>query len=102
MGLYPLKLEGTPKDLGLQRGSALKDLIRALAEEYIPRIKKSEEHTRIRIRIENVLSREFPEFLEEIRGIAEGSGVAYEDLLSLIAWWSYPISCSNVALTIHH
>jgi len=85
MGLYPLKLEGSPRDLGLRRGSVLRDLIRALVEDYIPKVRKSEEHARIRNHIENVLSREFPEFLEEIRGIAEGSGVACEDLLLLIA-----------------
>jgi len=99
MALYPLKLEGAPRDLGLQRGSALRDLIRALVEDYIPRIRESEEHMKIRDHIEEALMKNFPEFLEELEGIAEGSGVACNDLLLLIAWWSYPTGCSNVALT---
>ena len=99
MGLYPLKLEGTPREIGFKRGLFLKDLINSIFNDYLHKIKNNEYLINVKNHIEKVLLREFPEFIEELEGIAEGSKVLYDDLLLFLAWWSHPITCSNVALT---
>jgi len=99
VALYPLVLEGSARDIGLRRGRVLKDLIRAVVEDYAPKVGGDQELSEIRDAIEEALSKDFPEFLEEMRGMAEGAKVPYDDLMLLLAWWSCPKGCSNVALT---
>jgi len=54
--------------------------------------------------LEFVLEEKYPEFLEELHGMSDTSGLDYDDVLLLNAWWDHPTApslgnCSNVSLS---
>ncbi|RLI36616.1 hypothetical protein DRO55_03195 [Candidatus Bathyarchaeota archaeon] len=101
MSLFPVELEGSPREIGYKRGRIFRDLIRSIAEARLTKITgaRRRDHMEMALRIESVLNETYPELVEELRGMAEGSNLDYEDILMLNAWWDNPIGCSNVALT---
>lgn len=93
-GTRVLHLKGTPREMGFQHGALLKadiaELVRFLfdvkAKEFKPEvfgIKVPLDPKRM-IRSISELQRKYApaRYYEEIRGVAEGSGVAYEDIVA--------------------
>jgi isopenicillin-N N-acyltransferase-like protein len=82
-------LRGTPYQQGRQLGEAAAELIRENVErasELCQKIGAGFELTAYNAmtrRNERFVERVYPELLEEIQGVAETSGIAYEDLLHL-------------------
>jgi isopenicillin-N N-acyltransferase-like protein len=107
LSYVPVELSGSPQEIGRRRGTVYRPLIRHIAETTLPNIQGSrrEELLKTARRIEEVLVATYPELVDELKGTAEGSGISYENMLMLNAWWEHPIRsdgsayCSNVALT---
>ncbi|MEM2936223.1 MAG: C45 family peptidase [Candidatus Bathyarchaeia archaeon] len=103
MSYVPVVLSGSPRKVGRQRGKAFHELLLAIAEVTLTEKARAElletaEH------LERVLEKTYPGLLEELRGMAETSGLGYDDVLLLNAWWDRPTApslggCSNVSLT---
>jgi isopenicillin-N N-acyltransferase-like protein len=84
MNVLYLPISGSPYERGLQHGRAYPQLIRRCHEAYCQfegadpqQVKAIVRHTEARVK------RDGPAFLEEIRGIADGAGMSYEQLLEL-------------------
>jgi isopenicillin-N N-acyltransferase-like protein len=112
-----LCLSGSPYDIGLKHGKELRDKVVRLYENWYngraSLIDKSEFEEIIKKTVpkyETFFQNEAPEVLEEIRGIAEGSGMPYEKILLLNVIEDIPLrredmrffvprGCSQVAVT---
>jgi len=81
---YPLyKARGTHRELGRQHGEQAARQIKAQVEamvtgQRLPR----EKFTRLAARFEPMFERYCPHLLEEMRGLAEGAGIAFEDAMA--------------------
>ncbi len=76
-------LSGTPYEMGRQQGEAFADLVGVAIDMVIPAGRYSDAHkARVLAQVERNLDDVFPEALEELRGIADGAGVDYADLLA--------------------
>ena len=76
-------LSGTPYEMGRQHGEAFADLVTAAIQMVVPEDRFASDHkTRVLAQVERNLDDVFPEALEELRGIADGAGVPYADLLA--------------------
>lgn len=76
-------LSGTPYEMGRQQGEAFADLVAAAIAFVVPEDRYSGDHkARVFAQVERNLDCIFPDALEELRGIADGAGVAYADLLA--------------------
>lgn len=81
-------LTGGPRERGRQYGAAASDKIRLSLALYS---KLFEVHAKLdwegakskALRFEEAIAKYLPDALEEMRGIAEGSGLSYEDILTL-------------------
>ena len=114
-GLYVITLEGSPYDMGFQQGSLLKDDIRLVYKNYLYK-KVIKEWTKQYAYLagkggpkahsdpRSVLldeaqkhAKNIPdEFLEEMRGLADGAGLKYEDVLILSSHIDYfAVLCST-------
>ncbi|MFA6449460.1 MAG: C45 family peptidase [bacterium] len=117
-GLYLVKLEGTPYEMGLQQGTLFKEEIRDVykiylndliykkwikeyailkgAQEAYANPKKS--MAKFAKTIESTIP---PEYIEEMKGLAEGSGLTYEDVLNMSAHVDYfaMLMCSTFVAT---
>src|SRR5687767_5084023 len=87
---FPLiEVSGQPFERGVQHGRKAKDRIRAGITHYLHQLKQLS----LEAREVNQLVREYrpvienfdPTYVEEIRGIAEGSGFSFEDICLLNA-----------------
>jgi isopenicillin-N N-acyltransferase-like protein len=80
---YPIyKARGTHRELGRQHGEQAARQIRAHIEMMRARPKLSEEQFRQRVsRFQPMFERHCPHLLEEMRGLAEGSGVTLEEAM---------------------
>jgi isopenicillin-N N-acyltransferase-like protein len=81
-----LYLRGTPYEQGRQLGAGAADLIAEnvqRAQALVPTGFDLSGYTAMTRRNEAWVSRTYPELLEEIQGIADGSGIGYFDLLHL-------------------
>jgi isopenicillin-N N-acyltransferase-like protein len=78
-GLRLVKIEGKPYEMGVQRGKKVGDLIRKRLEIY-RRSGREAEVVELCERCEQAIQEKFPEIIEEFRGIADGSGVSYNEL----------------------
>jgi predicted choloylglycine hydrolase len=77
---------GTPFEMGLQYGRALADDIRAGLEAYlVGRVEKSQGYSLdYQRRCAESMARHIPEeYIEEMRGLAEGAGVEYDAILRI-------------------
>ncbi len=89
--LLIVRAEGSPFDLGLEHGRQCRDLIRQLAREDLPREMAAAGHedTGVEaIKRSGQAYRPFledwaPHLLEEVRGIAAGAGIEFEEALAL-------------------
>ncbi len=88
-GALVLRLAGTPREMGLQHGRLLADTIRITVERVIDNRSKVSKKTAYVLykMLRGVMHRRLiphipPRILDEIRGIAEGSGVDMEDLVA--------------------
>lgn len=79
-------VHGTPYEQGRQLGAAAADLIAEnvrAASALVPADVDLAAYATMTRRNEAWAAREYPELFEELHGLAEGSGLAYEDLLHL-------------------
>ncbi|HIE52299.1 MAG TPA: hypothetical protein EYP85_11120 [Armatimonadetes bacterium] len=82
--LRTVTVSGTYYEQGCQHGAALADVIRELVAQYLDRVDWHSERAQKYLRLlEENTHRWAAPLLEELQGIAAGSGVAYEEL------WAY-------------
>ncbi|KAK3076489.1 hypothetical protein LTS18_012871, partial [Coniosporium uncinatum] len=86
--MLEIHCSGTPYEIGLKHGQEAKTPIFRCIEFYAQQFKTSAkldwpqvQHTALEF--EPVIKRKWPAYLEEIRGIAEGSGRALSDILAI-------------------
>lgn len=82
-----ITIEGTPKERGMQYGKAVTALIkkniafyRTMFQSYDVTWESAKQHA---ARFEEPIKEYLPWAIEEMQGIAEGSGASYEDILTL-------------------
>ncbi len=84
MDVPELVVAGSPRQRGLQHGSAYPQLIRGCFERFCEFKGASVERIDSTLqKIEEGLRRSLPETLEEIEGIAQGAGMSYEEIMQL-------------------
>ena len=78
-----LHLEGSPREMGLQHGRLLRPVVQRLFEEYIRMIRLFRALSRAELlRRGRRLEPHIPApYLEEMRGLADGAAMAYDDIL---------------------
>jgi len=78
-----LHLEGSPRQMGLQHGRLLRPLIRALLRHYITALHRFRGLSRKKLLRHARLAEPFipAHLIEEMRGIAEGAEIPYDDVL---------------------
>jgi predicted choloylglycine hydrolase len=98
-------LEGAPYAMGLAHGRQLKDEIIALRKSWLDRIFGKGWVRRIAVQRAHRLERHIPEsMIQEMRGVADGAGVYYEDILlantaaDLVQHAMLPFGCSSLAV----
>lgn len=103
-GQLVLHLKGTPYELGFQHGKLLADLVKSNLKNIIDNQSeegKSKEYLMykmLRGGMHNQLKKHIPErFLEEMKGLAEGSGLPFDDILAGNLF-SEAFHCSGIAL----
>lgn len=88
---FPLiTIEGPPRERGRQYGRQAQERIHAALRVYAPAWSKGGAGTRAALlararEFAQVIQGRFPDFLEEMRGIAEGAGLEVEDVVALNA-----------------
>ena len=81
-----LIFRGTPREIGVQHGKCLASDIKAVLNHYLSLWTFPQEQIPQRVLgFKRAIEREFPHLGEEIRGIAEGSGLS-EDLIYAIKY----------------
>jgi len=79
-----VKAEGSHYEIGRLCGEALVETIkRCMAARNIPDSYSTAAHDEIRAKVEANVRREAPELLEELQGVADGSEIPYDDILTL-------------------
>lgn len=96
-----IQLSGTPREIGRQHGRLQKDRIRQLIET-LKGATVSEDKRRYAERMEAYLRANFPDIIEEWRGLAEGAEIRFEQAFVLSAAPSLaelpaPHLCSAIA-----
>ncbi len=85
-GKRVIHLRGTPYEMGYQQGALLREEIRALLREYLYGqiiVDSGYSHLLLRDYARRHETHIPPYYREEMRGIADGAGVAYADILLL-------------------
>ena len=97
--LQVLRVSGSPYELGLQIGRHFRDNIVAAIEES-PRLKSLREWAAAKPAeldcFQSVADKRFPDYVAEIKGIADGCGVNYRDIALMNLMFGYPAGCSTV------
>lgn len=88
MSLPVLYLSGTPYEQGLQHGQRLKDRIAQNVEVYFERFESEARLSRTEVLARAVtygeaIASQSPDYFAGIRGVAEGSGLDFDQLLAL-------------------
>jgi predicted choloylglycine hydrolase len=106
-GVRVVRLSGTPREIGVQHGNLLKDEIHALVHYFFEEKKNLYGASKDDLaKGAKILEKYIPaEYIEEMRGIAEGSGVNYDlilfsnTFLDVVSanWVGVKPSCSNFA-----
>ncbi len=79
-----VKAEGSHYEIGRRCGEVLAETIkRCMAARKVPEAYCTAAHDEIRAKVETNVRREAPELLEELRGVADGSGISYDNILTL-------------------
>jgi isopenicillin-N N-acyltransferase-like protein len=102
-----LTLTGGPPALGLQHGQGAKThILRSITFYQGLFLQKSnmdwETVRSFALKYQPYLETAFPQYVSEIRGVAEGAGVAYEDILALnvrteIAFGAFSDGCTALS-----
>jgi len=81
--LNVLKLKGTPYEIGIQQGKQITELVRSFFSLCFRSVREISEDQRLNTlyNVEEGLQVYYPEAIEEMRGVAEASGLSYEDVL---------------------
>jgi hypothetical protein len=112
--MQPLVLSGSPVEMGRQYGQAMADRImpnvRLLVwREGEPPLPRQDAEYRAWVQGQAAAFARWPWLIEEMRGVAEGVGVPYDDILELnLRAWQYDIygatapahACSSLAVTL--
>ncbi len=105
-GLPVVRLSGSPYELGRQHGELLRDQVRASVQQVLGYFRSYVKIPWVGTRVINwwldrswQQARSFipPAYLEELRGLADGSGVPLQELYRLHAVPDRTYSCSNFA-----
>ena len=83
IGFPIVETEGTPYEMGLQHGRQARKRIQACFDRFCPPQGRTKERRGRAATIKRTVAQQMPEALEEMRGIAEGAGLPYEDILLL-------------------
>jgi len=88
LALPVIELEGTPGEQGLQHGRALKRRIQANRKVYFDRFRREvgvgrKQALEFAAEWEKTMKRNCPDFLEGVKGIAEGSGLPLLDVVAI-------------------
>lgn len=105
-----IQLRGTPGDQGVQHGRAARQAITENLEIALRGLHARSGHgsvadtRRLLAENERFVAREAPEVLEEVRGIAEGAGLQYQDVLMLslpvfLVWDYLPLDCTQILIS---
>lgn len=83
-----IEVSGTPRELGRQIGEAARDEVRGFAEIALERVNKTIKISHDKAldtcrQSEAYVAAYAPDMLDELRGISDSSGVAFEDLMLL-------------------
>jgi len=111
-GFVHVKTGGSHREMGVDFGRAVREVLRDFIVESTSFYKKNSYHDTAYARrhaLRNFLPqavRRYPHYVEEVRGIAEGAGVPFEDVFLLTAddeisdLWQKPLKekCSSVAV----
>ncbi|MFC7681744.1 C45 family autoproteolytic acyltransferase/hydolase [Paenibacillus sp. GCM10028914] len=76
-----ITLRGTPYEIGFQHGETLKPLVKGIVQHLVPSDMEFQ-HKDVEETI-TLLKKNFPELLEEMKGIADGSDIPFEKIVSL-------------------
>jgi len=90
-----LSLKGTPYEVGLQHGKRLKDLIYYNIRFFCTVYDKEQPGNNLLEEYSERLENDFPEISEELKGISDGSGFSYEDIL-ILNIGQISTTCSNL------
>jgi len=102
-GIYIVYLEGAPFEMGYQQGKLLKEYIRTNAKYSNTEIEKFGNPESTQKILKNIQKALPQEFIEEIKGIAAGSEVPYDDIFrhnfwSILSALTKQYLCSNFAV----
>ena len=81
--LQVLELKGTPYEIGIQHGKKINELVRSFFSLCFRSVREISEDQRLKtlFNVEEGLRVYYPEATEEMKGVAEASGLSYEDVL---------------------
>jgi hypothetical protein len=97
--LQILKTSGSNYDIGFQIGSRFKDKIKDALNQSnkLKFLRKEDESNPKKFdQLETIGKKHFPRYMEEIEGIAEGSGLEYRDITLMNFKYEYPEGCTTV------
>jgi isopenicillin-N N-acyltransferase-like protein len=88
-----LNNRGTGYEIGFQHGASCPQAVRLACQAYgcPPGVTEAQVEAGVRL-VEARLGRHFPDMLDELHGIADGSGLAFEQIVTL--------SCYDVAIAV--
>ncbi len=90
-----LSLKGTPYEVGFQHGKRLRDLIYYNIRFYCTSYNKKQHDNYLLEKYSERLENEFPEIAEELKGISDGSGFSFKNIL-LLNLGPISTTCSNL------
>lgn len=79
-GVTVVHVEGTPKEMGKQAGTLLKDRIRALTQGYLGAV-LPRDRTQVLLAARQMEAHVPVRYREEMKAVADAAGVPYDDLL---------------------
>lgn len=88
MAILEIGIAGSPYELGRQHGQQARELIRLCFQQFC-RFEGADdraEKERLAALIENNVATQMPQAAEEMRGIADGAGMRYEEIQLLNFW----------------
>ncbi len=94
-----LRVSGSNYDIGFQIGSKFKDKIKdALSQSNKLKFLRKEDESNPKKfnQLETIGQKHFPQYIEEIKGIAEGSGLEYRDIALMNFKYEYPEGCTSI------
>jgi isopenicillin-N N-acyltransferase-like protein len=104
MTQFPIiETKGLPYEVGYQHGNQVREKVKSCLDRFCPVSERTRQRRRIVAKIEDTVASQMPEAIEEMRGIAEGSGLNYEDILLLnlsVELWGEGIFSTSPGCTL--